>query len=162
MANIQKIEDIQIWKDARILCQQVWKYINYPEFKKSFALVNQIDRSSGSVMDNVAEGFERSGKREFIQFLSIAKGSCGETKSQLIRALDRSLISQLEFETSYKLCQNILKQLQSFIGYLKKQENKGYKFEEPIIEYKKLENSADIFANGKLQIANYDKKESEN
>src|SRR5690349_7503603 len=98
MATIQKFEDINSWKEARILNQKIGTLIDEGRFKHSYKLINQIEGSAGSIMDNIAEGFERGGNREFIQFLYIAKGSCGEFRSQLYRALDRQYLLQSEFE----------------------------------------------------------------
>ncbi len=67
-------------------------------FFKDFGLRDQINRASGSIMDNIAEGFERGGRKEFIQFLSYAKGSSGEVKSQLYRALDRDTLMKKHFK----------------------------------------------------------------
>lgn len=86
MATIQKFEDLEIWQQARAICQNIEMLIQTTNLKTNYSLKDQIDRSSGSIMDNIAEGFERNGNREFIQFLSIAKGSCGEVKSQSYRA----------------------------------------------------------------------------
>jgi four helix bundle protein len=86
MATIKKFEDIEAWQKARVLCQEIYRISREGQFAKDFALRNQICASSGSIMDNIAEGFERGGRKEFIQFLGIAKGSSGEVKSQLYRA----------------------------------------------------------------------------
>lgn len=86
MAKITRFEELEIWKMSRDICQYVDFLIQTTTLKSNYALRDQIDRSSGSIMDNIAEGFERNGNREFIQFLSIAKGSCGEVKSQSYRA----------------------------------------------------------------------------
>src|SRR5665647_3333145 len=96
MATIKTFEDLEIWKLARLLCQDVFLITNHYFFSKDYGLKNQINNSNGSVMDNIAEGFDRDGTKEFIQFLSIAKASCGECRSQLYRALDRAYISNLE------------------------------------------------------------------
>lgn len=81
MGTIQQFEDLEIWQNARGLCQDIFDIKESTPLKGDYKLYNQINGSSGSVMDNIAEGFERNGNREFIQFLSIAKASCGESRS---------------------------------------------------------------------------------
>jgi len=90
MATIKKFEDILSWQKARELNNMIGRIIDQGKFKRSYRLIDQIEGSAGSVMDNIAEGFERSGNKGFLQFLYIAKGSCGEFRSQLYRALDRN------------------------------------------------------------------------
>lgn len=85
---------------------------------KDFELRNQMNGSSGSVMDNIAEGFERAGNIEFKNFLVIAKGSNGEFRSQLYRCLDRGYVLQEEFDSLYEKNNNISRKLMSFIQYL--------------------------------------------
>ncbi|HEV8287360.1 MAG TPA: four helix bundle protein [Chitinophagaceae bacterium] len=99
MATIEKFEQIVSWQEAKILNKNIGDLIDSGRFKRSFRLINQIEGSAGSIMDNIAEGFERGGNKEFIQFLYMAKGSCGELRSQLYRALDRSYITQKEFDS---------------------------------------------------------------
>jgi len=89
MATIKSFEDIESWKKARTVCKKLGAMVEEGRFKRSYRLINQIEGSSGSIMDNIAEGFERGTRAEFIQFLGYAKGSCGELRSQLYRALDR-------------------------------------------------------------------------
>jgi four helix bundle protein len=89
MAEIKKFEELECWKKARVLCDQVFQLCTQTSLRTEFAFKDQILRSSGSVMDNIAEGFERGGNKEFIQFLLIAKASCAEVKSQLYRSMDR-------------------------------------------------------------------------
>lgn len=94
MATVNKFEDLEIWKLSRMLCNDINKIANSSDLRTDYKLYSQIDGSSGSVMDNIAEGFERNGNRKFIQFLSISKASCGETRSQLYRVLDRNCIKK--------------------------------------------------------------------
>ncbi len=128
MAKIERFEDLDVWKEARELCRIVYSLTNKAPFSKDFDLVRQIRRSSGSVMDNIAEGFERDGKKEFIQFLSISKASCGEVRSQSYRAIDQSFISNDEFNKLNSKASDISKMLNGFINYLKKSEIKGIKY----------------------------------
>ena len=93
MATIQTFEELEVWQKARAYAKDIYNLTTIKPFAHDFELRNQIRRSSGSIMDNIAEGFERGGRSEFINFLTIAKGSCGETKSQLFRALDRDYIT---------------------------------------------------------------------
>src|SRR5579872_6629495 len=98
MSKIEVFEDLIAWQKARALDKEVFSVVNSSGIAKDFGLKDQILRSSGSVMDNIAEGFERSGKREFIQFLAIAKASCGELRSQFYRAVDRKYITTDDFD----------------------------------------------------------------
>lgn len=98
MATIDNFEDLDCWKNARILQQTVYQYSRKPDFAADKALVWQIRSAAISVSSNIAEGFERSSTKEFNHFLSIAKASCGEVRSQLYVALDESYISQSEFD----------------------------------------------------------------
>jgi four helix bundle protein len=128
MATIMRFEEIISWQKARVLNNILGKYIDSGKFKNSYKLINQIEGSAGSIMDNIAEGFERSGNREFVQFLYISKGSCGEFRSQLYRALDRNYLSQKEFDELYNLSMEVITLLQKFINYLEQSELKGTKY----------------------------------
>jgi four helix bundle protein len=129
MATITRFDDLEIWKLARELAREIFNtYSNCDHFSRDFALKDQINRASGSVMDNIAEGFERSGRNEFINFLSIAKGSCGEIKSQLYRALDRNYILQPHFEYLCNKADVLGKKIGAFINYLAASTYKGTKF----------------------------------
>ena len=128
MATVNNFEDLEIRKLAREICKDTYKIINYPEFSKDFGLVRQINDSSGSIMDNIAEGFERGGNKEFINFLGIAKGSCRETRSQLYRSLDFEYVSKEEFDNLLQKTIMLSKKLSGFITYLKTSEYKGVKY----------------------------------
>lgn len=125
MATIKCFEDVEAWKLARELYNILGDYINEKKFKRNFSLIDQIERSSGSVMDNIAEGFERGNRAEFIVFLGYAKGSAGEVRSQLYRALDRKYLSANEFEHLYNLIIHISSCIQKFIEYLLKSKVAG-------------------------------------
>ncbi|MBI5373071.1 MAG: four helix bundle protein [Sphingobacteriales bacterium] len=128
MATIEKFEEIISWKEARKLNKTIGELIDGGRFKHSYRLINQIEGSAGSIMDNIAEGFERGGNKEFVQFLYIAKGSCGELRSQLYRALDRNYIEQKEFDTLSVLAMKISSLIQKLISYLENSETKGIKY----------------------------------
>lgn len=129
MATIKRFEDLEIWQLSRELAADIYKaYTGSESFSKDYSLKDQINRSSGSVMDNIAEGFERNGRNEFLHFLSIAKGSCGEIKSQLHRALDRKYILQPHFDYLCNKADTLAKKIGAFIHYLANTAHRGTKF----------------------------------
>ncbi len=128
MSKILRFEDLENWQLARELCNDIYEIAQNPDLKTDYKLYNQIDGSSGSIMDNIAEGFERNGNKEFIQFLSISKGSCGETRSQLYRVLDRKYISIDKFEITKEKTIVLSKKISSFMTYLSKSDYKGSKY----------------------------------
>ena len=99
----KRFEELEIWKLSRTFCRHVWTMTRTEPFSKDYALKDQINRSSGSTMDNIAEGHDRGGNKEFIHFLSIARASNSEARSQLIRAYDRKYINKEDFDFLYKL-----------------------------------------------------------
>lgn len=128
MSNIKTFEDLEIWQLSRALCQDIFVIIEETPLKNNFRLANQIDGASGSIMDNIAEGFERNGNREFLQFLSVAKASCGEVRSQLYRLKDRNFVNDKTFEDLKNKTLLLSKKISAFIKYLKNSEMSGTKF----------------------------------
>ena len=128
MATIQKFEDLEVWQKARILANKIYELTFIKLIADDFRLKDQMRGSSGSIMDNIAEGFERSSRLEFINSLGIAKGEAGELKSQLYRALDAKYISELTFKELYNYADELTKMITSFINYLNNSKIKGQKF----------------------------------
>lgn len=128
MATILKFEDIESWQLARELNAEVFKLMQTEALSKDYALKNQINRSAGSIMDNIAEGFGRSSRLEFIQFLSISAGSADELKSQIYRCLDREYINEQTFQEFYERINIVSKKVNAFINYLNKSSLSGTKF----------------------------------
>ena len=128
MATIKRFEDIEAWQLARVLCKEIWSIASNGSFSKDWGLKDQINRSSGSVMDNIAEGYGRRGTKEFIHFLSISSGSNDEVRSQLYRALDRGHIDQNTFDRLTQMSTKNAWKIHNFITYLKDCEIKGQKF----------------------------------
>jgi four helix bundle protein len=128
MATMKSFEEMEVWKRARVFANEIYDLTTTGTFERDFKLRDQINGSSGSIMDNIAEGFERDGKKEFLQFLSIAKGSAGEVRSQLYRALDRGHISLVDFNRLKDEAIEISKQISGFMRYLSGSDLKGTKY----------------------------------
>ena len=129
MATITRFEDLEIWQEDRRLDKEIHIISIETELKNDFRFRDQIKASSGSVMDNIAEGFERNGNLEFRQFLSIAKGSAGESRSQLYRVWDFNYINDEKFNVLRIDYENLSGKINNFISYLNKKDFKGTKFQ---------------------------------
>ena len=128
MATVSNFEDLEIWQLARQQAIDIYHLYTTDPFSKDWKLKNQVNAASGSVMDNIAEGFERSGNKEFINFLLIAKGSNGEVRSQLYRAQDRNYLSTEKMDVLKNNCITLSKKITSFIKYLKESDQKGFRY----------------------------------
>lgn len=128
MSSFKSFEEIEGWKKSRYLVRKVYEITGRGSFAKDFRLRDQIRRASVSAMSNIAEGFERVGTKEFIQFLSLAKGSAGEVRSQLYVALDQGFLGQSQFEELCSLVSEVSRLTSGLITYLKKAGMKGSKF----------------------------------
>ena len=129
--KVEKFEDLEIWIIARELCKFIFEITEKLPFSKDYKFRDQIRGASGSIMDNIAEGFERGGNKEFVQFLSIAKGSCGETRSQSYRAFDFKYINQDSLDKINIQTINLSKRISSLMTHLKQSEFKGSQFYKP-------------------------------
>lgn len=134
MGRINRFEDLEVWKISRELCQLVEQLFQTTELGKNYALRNQMERSSGSVMDNIAEGFGRGGNKEFHNFLSFSKGSYSELKSQFYRSFDKKLISDKDFNTALEMMEHCTNKIGAFMYYLRNTKIKGQKFNNGVKE----------------------------
>ena len=129
MQKMETFEDLAIFQKARELSKQVYQITRQGEFKYDSRFVQQIRASAGSVMDNIAEGYERQGNKEFKNFLYIAKGSCGELRSQVMRAHDVNFITDETYNQMYADCKKLSIAIANFIKSLKDSEFKGSKYQ---------------------------------
>ena len=128
MATFQKFEDIEAWQRARELTREIYTASNENPFSKDFGLRDQVRKTSVSIMSNIAEGFERDGTKEFIQFLSVAKGSSGELRSQLYVALDQGYLEEGRFDRLLGIVLETSRMIGGLINYLRKSKMKGPKY----------------------------------
>jgi len=126
--HVKNFEDLEIWKDARVLTQGIYQLTRDSKFSKDFGLRDQIRRAAVSIMSNIAEGFERGGNQEFIQFLYVAKASCGEVRSQLYVALDQSYVTTKDCDDVCKSFLRLSIMISNLIDYLKSSGMKGSKY----------------------------------
>lgn len=127
MAKVDRFEDLIIWQQARSLSKEVYDITKSGDFRYDSRFVQQIRAAAGSVMDNIAEGFERDGNKEFVNFLYIAKGSCGEVRSQLYRAKDVGFIRDETFTKMLNECLSLSKGISNFIRSIKSSDITGRK-----------------------------------
>lgn len=130
--GVKYFEDLEIWKEARNLSKEIYGLTRLSDFAKDYGLADQIRRASVSIMSNIAEGFERGGNQEFIQFLYIAKGSCGEVRAQLYVALDQGYLSKEKFNELFKSFKRLSVMLGNLIAHLKGSGYRGEKFKKPV------------------------------
>jgi four helix bundle protein len=125
---VKNFEELAIWKEARRLTQIIYQLTKTDKFSRDFALRDQIRRAAVSIMSNIAEGFERGGNQEFLQFLYVAKASCGEVRSQLYVGLDQGYIISSDAEKSIVAFRRLSGMIGNMISYLKRSGMKGEKF----------------------------------
>ena len=128
MSDIHKIEDLRVWQNARVLCKTIYTLTHKEGFEKDFRFVQQIRAAAGSIMDNIAEGFGRGGNKEFLQFLTIARGSIQEVLSQLYRAFDVGYITEDELEVVKQNVNSTAIMIHNLIEVIKKSDMKGSKY----------------------------------
>ncbi len=119
MTKEKKFENLDVWKLSRILVKDL-SILFYDKSFRNFSFQDQIMRAAISISNNIAEGFERNGDKEFVRFLIISKGSCGEVRSLLYNAIDLSYIDKEQFQNFYNQCDILSRKLSAFINYLKK------------------------------------------
>lgn len=120
MAKIERFEDLQGWQKARQLANLIYGLTQHPKFSEDFRLIGQIQDAAGSVMHNIAEGFDAGTNPEFIRFLKISRRSASEVQSELYLALDRNYITQNELSTACNLATETKRLINGMIGYLRK------------------------------------------
>lgn len=123
MATVKQFEDLQVWQDARALVKDIYTASKERGFYRDIGLREQIRRAATSTMSNIAEGFERGTRKEFIQFLIIAKGSVGEARSQLYVALDQEYLGKARFDELKDHAITLSRRIATFIAYLEKYPN---------------------------------------
>ena len=125
---MRRFEEIEAWQFARELAKQIYEATKQGPFAHDYGLKDQIQRAAVSIMSNIAEGFERGGNKEFMNFLGIAKGSCGEVRSQLYVALDQGYIDKAQFESMAQTSIRVSVMLQAFITTLRNSDLKGPRY----------------------------------
>ena len=127
MAKVKKFEEIQSWKKARSLTKEIYRATLTGSFARDFGLKDQMRRASVSILSNIAEGFERGGDKEFLQFLAVAKGSAGELRAQLYVAFDQQYVSVEKFDFLITEVTEVSQLISGFMKYLKESDLRGSK-----------------------------------
>ena len=128
MATLERFEDLDVWKKARELTKFIYRATSTGEFARDFGLRDQIRRAAVSILSNIAEGFERNGNREFLQFLSLAKGSCGEVRAQLYVAFDQAYITDVQLQNLVEKAVEISRLIAGLMKYLQTSSIRGSKY----------------------------------
>ncbi len=139
MATVNKFTELEVWQLANELEKKIFSCLISGPLSKDFALKDQMNKSVGSIPDNIAEGFGRGGRLEFVQFLSIARASASELHSQLIRCQNRNYLSKEQFDELFELADKVGKKIGAFIKYLNTSEKTGPKFQHRISTNQKQE-----------------------
>ena len=127
----QTFEELHIYQRAREVANEIYRLTQTPAFSRDFGLIDQIRRAAVSVLSNIAEGFERGSTTEFIQFLYIAKGSCGEVRAQLQIASDLHYLNQEDFNRLSNLCRQTSGMISNFVAHLQSSSYRGEKTARP-------------------------------
>ncbi len=154
----KSFEDLHIYQKARELVNAIYKITQGKMFRCDLSLVDQIRRAAVSIMSNIAEGFERGSKTEFVQFLYIAKGSCGEVRAQLQIAADQNYLTTGEYERFYELCRLISGMISNFIAHLQMSDYQGEKTNRPkrLIPQNDKRRMEKFFASHGIKLPNYE------
>jgi four helix bundle protein len=127
MVSVKRFEEMEVWKKSRLMVKMIYFITNEPGFSRDWPLASHLRKTAISIISNISEGFERDGNKEFVNFLSIAKGSCGELRSQLYAALDQNYIDENQFIEISNLAIEISRSLKGLINYLQNSDFKGIK-----------------------------------
>jgi four helix bundle protein len=159
----ESFEDLHIYQRARELANAIYTITKGNDFARDFGLVDQIRRAAVSILSNIAEGFERGSKTEFIQFLYIAKGSCGEVRAQLQVAQDQNYLRHNEYQRLYDLCKQISGMISNFIAHLQKTDYQGEKINRPkrLTQQKDKQRMNKFFASHGIKLPDYSQQEAQ-
>jgi len=128
MDKLQKFEGIVAWQKARLLTKEIYASAGVGGFYKDYGLKDQIQRAPVSTMSNIAEGYERGGDKEFLQFLSQSKGSCGEVRPHVYVALDQGYVTPVRFDELYNGAREVSRLISGFMTYLRESDLRGRKY----------------------------------